>query len=102
MSFSRRYITETFVDLYPVASMRGVYLASQLSAGKPGTRKIFTKISYDKGRAWSDVTVPERHANGSVITCASTVRPCTVTKPPNFLTKQISVFYTIDTFLHVI
>ena len=81
--------------------MRGVYLASQLSVGKPGTRKIFTKISYDKGRAWSDVTVPERRANGSVITCASTVRPFTVTNSPNFVTKQVSVFYTINTFLHV-
>ena len=69
VGFSRRYITETFVDLYPVASMRGVYVASQLSRGKPGTRKIYTRISYDKGRAWDKVTVPETHANGSAINC---------------------------------
>ena len=79
VGFSRRYITETFVDLYPVASMRGVYMASQLSRGKPGTRKIYTRISYDKGRAWDEVTVPERHANGSAINCPP-VRSFTITR----------------------
>jgi hypothetical protein len=73
-SFSRRYMTEKFVDLYPVASMRGVYIASQLSYGKVGTRKIYTVISYDKGRFWRNVNVPVRHANGSLVACALSVR----------------------------
>ncbi|XP_028406957.1 sortilin-related receptor-like [Dendronephthya gigantea] len=67
----RRYMTESFVDLYPVASMRGVYLASQLSYGKVGTRAIYTVISHDKGRFWRKLSVPVRHANGSQVNCSS-------------------------------
>lgn len=54
-------------------------MASQLSRGKPGTRKIYTRISYDKGRAWDEVTVPEKHANGSAINCPP-VRSFTITR----------------------
>ena len=74
MFFYSRYIQESFVDLYPVASMRGVYLASQLAYGEVGTRAIYSVISFDKGRYWRRLNVPVRHADGSLVNCSLSVR----------------------------
>lgn len=71
---SRLYMKESFVDLYKVPSMRGVYIASQLEYGKVGTRPIHTKISYNKGGFWHDVKAPAKHSNGSMMNCFRKVR----------------------------
>ncbi|XP_046854475.1 sortilin-related receptor-like isoform X2 [Xenia sp. Carnegie-2017] len=68
-TWHRLYMKESFVDLYKVASMRGVYIASQLEYGKIGTRPIHTKISYNKGGFWHDVKAPAKHSNGSMMNC---------------------------------
>ena len=58
------------MDIHPVASIRGIYVASQLNSDG----KITTKISFDKGRSWKKVNAPIRHANGSLVQCVTQVR----------------------------
>ncbi|XP_028406976.1 sortilin-related receptor-like isoform X2 [Dendronephthya gigantea] len=83
-----RYIHESFVDLYSVASMRGVYLASQLSKGKVGTRAIYTVISFDKGRFWRRLSVPVRHADGSLVNCNISNPACSLHLAQHYAQKH--------------
>ena len=57
------------MDVYAIAAIRGIYVASQLD-----NKKIVTMISFNKGRTWGKVSSPIRHANGSLVQCVISVR----------------------------
>ena len=67
---TRRYIDVSFVDLHKVKGMRGVYIASQLTAGRVGHRHIMTKITFDKGGMWQPVGAPDVDNYGNPLNCS--------------------------------
>lgn len=91
-------MTETFIDLHAVASMRGVYLSSQLAGGKVGQTAISTVITYDKGNFWFSVTPPVKSANGSMIKCSlqvslQMVEVCRRTCIPAAGSLEVAIFH---------
>lgn len=55
--------------------LRGVYIASQLTVGAVGTRRIMTKITFDKGGMWQPVSAPKYDNHDKPLNC-SLVSPC--------------------------
>lgn len=68
--FIRRYIDFSFVDLHKVNGLRGVYIASQLTRGAVGHRRIMTKITFDKGGMWQPVAAPKVDNYGKALNCS--------------------------------
>lgn len=58
-----------FVDVYKVQSMRGVYVATQLTPGPVGRRHLLSMITYNKGASWGKIRSPTRDINGMSIYC---------------------------------
>ena len=67
---TRRYIHDRFVDLHKVEGLRGVYIASQLTAGRIGRRHILSKITFDKGGLWQPIAAPKKDNNGRLLNCS--------------------------------
>ncbi|EDO45218.1 predicted protein [Nematostella vectensis] len=65
----RHYIDHSFVDLHKVDGIRGVYIASQLTAGSVGHRNIMSLITYDKGGEWSAIAAPKNDYRGKPLNC---------------------------------
>ncbi|XP_068685724.1 uncharacterized protein [Montipora foliosa] len=66
----REYRHDRFVDLHKVKGLRGVYIASHLTPGRVGTRRIVTKITFDKGGFWQPVAAPKVDSNGRALNCS--------------------------------
>ena len=82
LSFLSRYFDHSFVDLHKVQGMRGVYIASQLTAGRVGHRHITTQISFDKGGMWQPIAAPEVDNTGVPINCSLVCQYVIVSSSP--------------------
>ena len=62
---------DNFADLYKVAGLRGVYIASQVAPGVAGAdispASLTTLITYDGGAEWSKVQGPRNDTSGHPI-----------------------------------
>ena len=47
-----------------------MYIASQLTSGRVGHRRIMTKITFDKGGFWQPVAAPKVDNNGMPLNCS--------------------------------
>eukprot|EP00794_Sanderia_malayensis_P010865 gene10865-12020_t len=62
-------LNKSFIDLYRVQGIYGIYIATQLTNDAPGRRKLKTVITFDKGGEWNNVSVPVYDAAGRRIIC---------------------------------
>ncbi|XP_031556882.1 uncharacterized protein LOC116293578 [Actinia tenebrosa] len=65
----RTTVTYAFVDIHKVKSMRGVYVATQLTPGPVGRRHLLSLITYNKGGSWGRIRSPTRDVNNQPIYC---------------------------------
>ncbi|XP_048582029.1 uncharacterized protein LOC5513708 [Nematostella vectensis] len=65
----RTVVPYAFVDVHKVKSMRGVYLATQLTPGPVGKRHLLSMITYNRGGSWGRIRSPTRDIHGSPIYC---------------------------------
>uniref|UniRef100_A0A7M5UK89 VPS10 domain-containing protein n=1 Tax=Clytia hemisphaerica TaxID=252671 RepID=A0A7M5UK89_9CNID len=53
-----RFFRHDFVELHRVLGVSGVYIATNLTQGKPGTRHLQSWITFNKGGDWSHIVPP--------------------------------------------
>lgn len=68
-SSCRSVIPYAFVDVDRVKSMRGIYIATQLTPGPVGKRHLLTLITYNRGGKWQRVRSPTVDNRGGRINC---------------------------------
>ena len=62
-------IPYAFVDVDRIKSMRGIYIATQLTPGPVGKRHLLTLITYNRGGKWQRVRSPTVDNRGVRINC---------------------------------
>ena len=62
-------IPYAFVDVDKIKSMRGIYIATQLTPGPVGKRHLLTLITYNRGGKWQRVRSPTVDNRGVRINC---------------------------------
>ena len=65
----RSVIPYAFVDVDRIKSMRGIYIATQLTPGPVGKRHLLTLITYNRGGKWQRVRSPTVDNRGVRINC---------------------------------
>ncbi|XP_065056294.1 sortilin-related receptor-like [Rhopilema esculentum] len=65
----RSSLNQSFIDLYRVEGIYGVYIATQLTNARPGHRKLKTLITFDKGGEWMNVSAPKVDSYGRPTNC---------------------------------
>lgn len=65
----RSVIPYAFVDVDRIKSMRGIYIATQLTPGPVGKRHLLTLITYNRGGKWQRVRSPTVDNRGVRIDC---------------------------------
>ena len=65
----RSVIPYAFVDVDRIKSMRGIYIATQLTPGPVGKRHLLTLITYNRGGKWERVRSPTVDNRGVRINC---------------------------------
>ena len=68
-SFISSRLNSSFIDLYPIKGIYGIYIATQLTDDPRGKRKLKTVVSFDKGGEWMNITAPARDSNGARTNC---------------------------------
>ena len=68
--------TEAFADIHRVQGLRGVFIASQLSANfskmsqRVGPEHLTSLITFDQGGRWQPISPPEKDPEGNPIDCS--------------------------------
>lgn len=65
----RATVPYAFVDVHKVHSMRGTYVATQLTPGRVGRRHLLNLITYNKGGKWQRIRSPTRDIKRNRIYC---------------------------------
>ncbi len=71
-------MNKSFIDLYRVQGIYGIYIATELTKHAPGKRKSKTLISYNKGGDWNLIPAPSQDANSRDTNCTVKVSTCLV------------------------
>ena len=73
VSFQRASLNQSFIDLYRVEGIYGVYIATQLTNARPGHRQLKTLITFDKGGEWMNISAPKVDSYGRPTHCELSV-----------------------------
>lgn len=65
----RTVIPYAFVDVDRIQSMRGIYIATQLTPGPVGKRHLLSLITYNRGATWQRIRSPTVDNRGVRINC---------------------------------
>ncbi|KAL9980873.1 hypothetical protein ACROYT_G009512 [Oculina patagonica] len=65
----RTVIPYAFVDVDKIQSMRGIYVATQLTPGPVGKRHLLSLITYNRGATWQRIRSPTVDNRGVRINC---------------------------------
>ena len=65
----RTVVPYAFVDVHKVKSMRGTYVATQLTPGRVGRRRLLSLITFNKGGLWQKIRSPTRDIRRYRIYC---------------------------------
>ncbi|XP_062521984.1 sortilin-related receptor-like isoform X2 [Corticium candelabrum] len=65
----RQFLPIRLLDFHRVASLRGVYMSTQLERGLVGQRHFRTVITYDKGGEWGYIEAPDYDNKHQPLNC---------------------------------